>query len=1328
MKARKRVSGVASQGDEEAAKVTRARKSGPGKVEDPGSSNVFEEAVGNHVESFNNFVEYGIHRIRESIPPALIEKDDNIEDSITIEIKDLKLSKPDSLYQNYGAGGAADWNPLSDVKSRNLPSHCRLGHITYAGLLQGEFVVSFGKSPHKLTIDANLGQIPIMVRSKACNLDGMSKDQLVKCKEDETEVGGYFILNGLERVIRMLLMPRANYPMAIIRGSYKSRGPLYTGYATLMRCMRLDGSTQTNSLHYCRDGSVFLRFSHSKEEWLIPFVLAAKCMYDVADGVLLELLAGSGGGSVYMQERAFVLLQQQNDKQPIGSQRHARKLLGNTFRLVLGGLAPRHWSDERVGEMIAQKFFFVHTDDPWEKLQTMVIMYQKLIALVRNEIEADNQDAFSSHELLLPGQLYGMVCKESLEVLMQKIRGLTMKLLRKNDKGHAKHSLQEFKDDSKHFKKIIESCADIGRRMENFLATGNVSSRSGMDLMQASGYTIVADKLNTARFSSHFVAVHRGQYFMEMKTTTVRKLLPETWGFLCPVHTPDGAPCGLLNHLAHACKGVWRRYAPEIGNQLIEQLASLGVEVFGGGGHQQGASTQRAALNLTPTYAAGAGVNRGWVCLDGRPVGHVSYELMATVADSVRALKVAKKVPHDLEIVCIEKSWKHLFPGLYLFLCPSRLVRPVRCLRTGKIEWIGPMEQLFLNVAALGKERRHSALALADGRSGNDANELPEYLPVAYTHEEIRPTELFSVLAALTPFSNHNQSPRNMYQCQMLKQTMGTPYHNHAYRTDNKIYRIWCPQKPLVRTVMYENSDCDAHPQGTNAVIAVITYTGYDMEDAMIINRGSYQRGFKQGMVYKTKIIEAGSSKLPAKEQHACKFTCIKVNEDGKKERVSKETFADGSFKLDDDGLPRIGAKVEQGDALYCYIDHQNKPHIERYKDEEPAYIESVTRIDGTCKPNGSSRSESEKVSLRLRLTRNPTVGDKFSSRHGQKGVMSILWPSEDMPFSESGITPDILFNPHGFPSRMTIGMLIESIAAKSAACAGRPTANASTFRDYRGYFDEEDENEADPFLAKTGDDELNASDAADTAAGKIAGPRAAEYFGKCLKKHGYQSMGTEKMYSGIHGTEIETEIFMGVVYYQRLRHMVAEKAQVRARGPVDKKTMQPVKGRKRHGGIRFGEMERDSLLAHGTSFLLHDRLCRSSDYDIGFVCPQCGSILTPQANAHERGDSDAKQRKRHAGDPWECPPCSKKAKQDIRCHPMPIPWVFRYLAAEMASMNVKMKIGLADRGRQASLSSVKLLGNAMRPAPGLEEDGDNDFPMSAAAGMKDDASDSDDE
>jgi len=308
-------------------------------------------------------------------------------------------------------------------------------------------------------------------------------------------------------------------------------------------------------------------------------------------------------------------------------------------------------------------------------------------------------------------------------------------------------------------------------------------------------------------------------------------------------------------------------------------------------------------------------------------------------------------------------------------------------------------------------------------------------------------------------------------------------------------------------------------------------------------------------------------------------------------------------------------------------------------------------------------------------------VGDKFSSRHGQKGVMSLLWPQEDMPFTESGMTPDILFNPHGFPSRMTIGMLIESIAAKAATGEGDRCANGTTFRSYKSRYDDLDgRNEDDVFLKQS-----------DKAAEASAGwGKAADYFGDVLVKQGFQRLGTETMYSGIHGTEMETEIFVGVIYYQRLRHLVLDKAQARARGPCDRITNQPVKGRKRGGGIRFGEMERDSLLAHGTSFLLHDRLFRCSDFDTAYVCPVCGSILTPQATPKAEGADREDHGGKMAGEPWECPPCSKRAKHKVVCHPMPIPWIFRYLTSEMAAMNIKMRIKVIDRGREASVTSYR--------------------------------------
>eukprot|EP00913_Durusdinium_trenchii_P009240 g8686.t1 len=1024
---------------------------------------MLKQAVQNHVDSFNAFLKHGLDRIAEELEAIELEDPQGKSGPFRISISELLVTKPVRKPHAEGAESedatvAAAAEPKAgerEFKRRWLPSDCRMAHATYSGTLSAKMDARCELSPRRRglrtveevstksthnTFEVDLGDIPIMVRSLKCNLYGLSPEKLVKAKEDRTESGGYFLLRGLERVIRLLIMPRANYPMAINRPSYQNRGKLYTQHA-----------------------------------------------------------------------------------------------------VVLGNMVPSSYSDEQMLGYMCDRFFLVHTADESQKLITLCMMFQKLMGLVQGHIEADNQDTMSSHEILHPGP---------------GLRSEHVAAWRLHTQSHG--------------------CL-VQKRVENFLSTGNVTSRSGLDLMQVSGFTVVADKLNQARYSSHFAAVHRGQYFSEMKTTTVRKLLPETWGFLCPVHTPDGSPCGLLNHLAHSCKPVVLPLQEEDVHAVVEVLCTLGAQLWKEGVAPPETRTRHA-----------------WVMVDGRPVAFM------------------------------ERTRK-LFTGLFIFLAPGRLIRPVRQLRTQKIEWIGPMEQLFLNVSVLRSEKATAEQILDEG-----ADELPEQLPLRFTHEELEPTETgCNFCRALTPFSNHNQSPRNMYQCQMLKQTMATPYHNHEFRPDNKVFRIYCPQSPLVRTQMYDQVHCDEHPIGTNAVVAVITYTGYDMEDAMIINKQSYERGFGHGIVYKTKVLDAADSKAPQDEQRGNHFS-----------NWSEKAQCKIAPDLESDGFPPI-----------------------------------------------------------VLLSRSP----------------------QDMPWSESGLTPDILFNPHGFPSRMTIGMLIESIAGKTAALEAKKTADATTFREYVGSYNSGDnearECEALPLpSAEEGEPFLKEEP-------ETAGPTAAEYFGQTLKKHGYKRLGTERMYSGIHGTEIETDIFIGVVYYQRLRHLVMDKAQSLQRslkyllraweslssmfqggnlrspismvsssrflrpllGRVDPLTRQPVKGRKNKGGIRFGEMERDSLLAHGTSFLLHDRLMRSSDYDVAYVCPICGSVLAPQWNG--AGQLEGRY-KRHTdpGEAWECKPCSQKQQRSIRCQTMPVPWVFRYLACELASMNVKMDVKLSDRAREVSI------------------------------------------
>merc|ERR1711971_1160642 len=239
---------------------------------------------------------------------------------------------------------------------------------------------------------------------------------------------------------------------------------------------------------------------------------------------------------------------------------------------------------------------------------------------------------------------------------------------------------------------------------------------------------------------------------------------------------------------------------------------------------------------------------------------------------------------------------------------------------------------------------------------------------------------MLSIVAALTPFQNHNQSPRCMYQCQMLKQTMGTPYQNHPFRTDNKVYKIQSPQRPMVRAQMYNDTKFDTHPTGCNAVVAVITYTGYDMEDAMIINKMSYDRGFMAGNVFKQKIIHAAPEKDQKNRLNAANWR-FQVDNLEKKSKITEETH------IEKDGLPYIGQKMKSGMTLATsYNASTREQEVRKYKDNEESWVEQINVISGGSWHGGGIDEGVTKVSIKLRSPRRPLVGDKFATRHGQKG------------------------------------------------------------------------------------------------------------------------------------------------------------------------------------------------------------------------------------------------------------------------------------------------------------------------------------------------------
>ncbi|GMM31362.1 DNA-directed RNA polymerase I core subunit [Martiniozyma asiatica (nom. inval.)] len=1089
---------------------------------------------------------------------------------LNIRVDSVQISRPEVPFQD-----------KLTTNRDTYPSECRERMISYKGKLSLKLAWSINDGDEQSEV-RDCGLLPVMVQSNRCHLKGMSPDQLVNAREESDELGGYFIVNGIEKLIRMLIVQRRNHPMAIIRPSFANRGAAYSHFGVQIRSVRADESSQTNVLHYLNDGNITFKFSWRKNEYLVPVILILKALVETSDREIFDGIVGSDVENSFLTDRLELLLRTfKNFK--VNSNKEALAYLGNKFRIVFGASADQ--TDIEVGKDILRKVVLVHLNDNADKFRMLLFMARKLYSLVAGDCSPDNPDATQHQEILLGGFLYGMILKEKIQEYIQNIR---LQIRTDLSRGMA----VDFNDRKYMTRVFSRTNENIGQKMQYFISTGNLVSQSGLDLQQVSGYTVVAEKINFHRFIAHFRMVHRGSFFAQLKTTAVRKLLPESWGFLCPVHTPDGSPCGLLNHLSHKC---------EIKTEESD-VSDVPIALY--------------QLGVKPTHAstAIAGPNVCCVQLNGKIIGFTSHSQGKIIADTLRYWKVegTHNIPLDLEIGYVPPSGHGQYPGLYLFGGRARMIRPVKYLPLGKKDILGAFEQVFMNIAVIPSEIENNV----------------------HTHVEFAPTNILSILANLTPFSDFNQSPRNMYQCQMGKQTMGTPGVALAHRSDNKLYKLQAGQTPIVKANLYDEYGMDNFPNGTNAVVAVISYTGYDMDDAMIINKSADERGFGYGVVYKVEKVEITDKK-------------------SKYEPITKHVgFGDDEWPqswrehLDEDGLAYIGSFVQKDDPIVAYYDEVlGKTRVITYHSSEPAFIEEIKLI-----ADESGNEDKKSVSIKYRITRQPLIGDKFSSRHGQKGVCSRKWPQVDMPFSESGIQPDVIINPHAFPSRMTIGMFVESLAGKAGALHGIAQ-------------------DATPWKFSESD-------------------TPADYFGEQLKAAGYNYHGNEPLYSGATGEELRVDIYIGVVYYQRLRHMVNDKFQVRSTGPVNTLTMQPVKGRKRHGGIRVGEMERDALIGHGTSYLLQDRLLNCSDYCHSPVCKECGGLLSVQASMPSVGVSSELRcrrcavqiKKEEAGlDAW-VDGSGKWFQGGSNVGMVAVPFVLKYLDSELAAMGIKLRYNVEPK------------------------------------------------
>jgi DNA-directed RNA polymerase subunit B len=1065
--------------------------------------------VESNIISFNNFIDHRMQEIIDELNESVPKEED-----VEIKLGKIKVSKP----QIVEADGSSHFI---------TPAEARIRGLTYSSPVSVEITVKQAEQLESHNVE--IGKIPIIVKSNVCNLSGLDKEKLIENYIDPLEPGGYFIINGNERIIVMTEDLAENQP-------FIENGRL----GLTLRLFSKRGSYRIPiTISESNDKIIEVSFSRFRN---IPIIILLKSLglkkeSDIAkyvgienDSLIVNLYEFAG---IQDEEEAMMKIAEQTSLQ-------------GTKKEIL----------DRIKQRL-DSYFLPHIglkkENRIEKAVTLCKFLKQYYMSKENPDNLTDKDHYANKRVRMSGDLLSDLFRINMNILLRDIQ----------------HSLQKIQKRKKFYSiKTIAKSTLFTHRIESAIATGNwIGERTGVTQnMDKTNFLAILSQLQ--RVSSMLPG--------EQENFLARTLHPTHYGRFCPVETPEGTEIGLRKNLAILAKISTRA---EITNEkLINFLHNNGMK-----------------KDLDEKGSD--------IFFNGRFIGTVDNA--KSFISKIKELRRKGELPIELSL-----RYNKLLDNILLSTEVGRVLRPliivedgiskltdehIRLLSEGSMKWDDLLKNGIIEYLDTAEEE-NALVALT-----------PKDITPEYTHLEIDKIDLLGVVTSLVPFANYDQSSRLNRGSKTQKQGLGLYAANFLCRLDTDVNILHYPQRPIVRSFVYDT--LNVHPAGQNVIVAVMTHEGYNIEDALILNKGSVDRGLARSTYYRP-------------------YTSVELNYAGglRDEILIPEKDVSGyrtedSYKyLEDDGIAYIEASMTSGDVVIG-------------KTSPPKFLSEVREISIKAKKEASSVIRQEEngtvdavfitedsqgnkvVRVRTRDLRIPELGDKFATSHGQKGVIGAIIPENDVPFTSRGVKPDLIFNPHSIPGRMTVGYLIELLAGKVGSLSGRIIDGTG----FSGQKIEDLEEE--------------------------------------ISKLGFRLDGKETLYNGITGRMMNVKIYIGNMYYLKLKYMVSNKLHARASGKVTLLTRQPIEGRAKGGALRLGEMEQQALVAHGASLLLKERY--DSDKVVLPICSKCGAIAIEDTI---RGK-------------MTCPMCNS-----TEIEPVEISYAFKLLVDEIQSLHIRTKFNLKNK------------------------------------------------